>query len=120
MVAVGMREQDGRDWTSIDCPEQGSLMVGVDRPRIDQRKLMMSNKKTVRTGKCKWRRVGRGDPDDALRHSDGLACLGIELGVEVEFWSGGGHCVPCNENVIDIGPDPTTREGVGPYQLRKV
>ena len=117
---MGMRQQDGHDRTSANGPEQGSLMRRVDWPRVDQRKLMMSNKKTVRAGECERRRIGGGEPDDALCNGYGIARLSIKLGVEVEFRSGGGHCVPCNETVIDCGPDLTTREGVGPYQLRKV
>jgi len=120
VVAMGMREQDSRDRASANGPEQGSLMRRVDWARIDQRKLLMSHKKTVRAGECERRCIGRGHPDNAFGDGDGLTRLGIELGVEVEFWSGGGHCVPCNETVIDCGPDPTTREAVGPYQLRKV
>ncbi|GAB5428213.1 MAG: hypothetical protein Devi2KO_16720 [Devosia indica] len=117
---MGMREHDGRNQTSANGPEQGSLMRMVDGAWIDQRKLMMSHKKTVRAGECERRRIWRGHPDNALHDGNGSTRLGIELGVEVKFWSGGGHCVPCNETVIDCGPDPTTREGVGPYQLRKV
>lgn len=117
---MGMREQDGRDRTSANSLEQGSLMHRVDWTRIYQCKLLMPHNKTVRSGECKRRRIGGSNPDNALCNGNGLTRLGIELGLKVEFRSGGGHCVPCNETVIDCGPDPTTREGVGPYQLRKV